>query len=116
TKRVKTKNFNVPFSVDTSLLADGQHTLELEAIDSSYNRNRTEIAYIFAVDNSPLHAAFVSSDYVVDQGKTLHLKIQANKKLATAEIKFLATIYKFHQESEDSTLYECFIPINCEER
>lgn len=115
-KRVKAKQFTVPFVIDTSTLADGQHTLELEAVDSSYNRNKTDIAHKFAVDNSPLHAAFVSSDYVVDQGKTLHLKIQANKKLTAAEIKFLSTTYKFHPESEDSTLYECFIPIDCEER
>src|SRR6266700_227343 len=80
TKRVKAKKFQVPFVIDTSTLADGQHTLELEAIDSSYNRNKTDITYNFAVDNSPLHAAFVSSAYIVDQGKTLHLKIQANKK------------------------------------
>lgn len=116
TKRVKAKQFEVPFAIDTSVLADGQHTLELEAIDASYNQNKTAIKYTFNVDNSPLCAAFISSEYVVDQGKTLHMKIQANKKLANAEVRFLSTTYKFYPESDDSTMYECFIPIDCEER
>lgn len=113
--RVKSKHFQLPFSVDTSMLDDGQHTLEVTAFDSSYNHNKTTIKSPFIVDNTPLRAAFLSSEYSVDQGKTLHLKIQANKKLADAQTKFLSKTYQFHPQSDDAVIYECFIPIDCEE-
>ena len=59
-------------------------------------------------------AAFIESDYKVDQGKTLHIKIQSNKKLAKAEVEFLSAKYECFPDSKGSTTYECFIPIEDE--
>ncbi len=114
--KVKARQFNVPFSIDTTTLPDGQHTLEVYAVDSSYHSNNATTSYRFIVDNAPLRATFLDSDYTVDQGKTLHMKLQANKKLAHAEVKLFATTYSFYPGSPDSTLYECFIPVDAEER
>lgn len=115
-KQVKASQFEVPFAIDTTTLPDGQHTLEIEAIDASYNRNKTQKIYTFNIDNTPLHAAFIDKEYMTRQGKTLHMKIQSNKRLAHAQFKFLSNVYSFYPESEDSTRYECFVPVDCEER
>ena len=114
--RVKAQAFDAPFSLDTLALTDGPHTLDVEAIDASYHRNSTAKKYTISVDNTPLRVAFLDTEYRVDQGKTIHMRIQSNKKLARAEMKLFATIYTFYPESDESTLYECFIPVDCEER
>jgi hypothetical protein len=115
-ERVKARQFEAPFSIDTLALTDGQHTLDVETVDSSYHRNITTAKYTFFIDNTPLRVAFLDAEYVVDQGKTAHLRIQSNKKLARAEMKIFASTYLFYPESDESTLYECFIPVSCEER
>lgn len=114
TKNVKSRQCDLPFSIDTATIPDGQHVLDVEAVDSSYNSNTTRKKIVFTVDNTPLRVSFVTPEYVVDQGKTLHLKIQANKRLAKAETKLFSTLYSFYPESEESTLYECFIPVECD--
>jgi hypothetical protein len=115
TNRIGSQYFERSVTIDLQGLADGQHTLDLEAVDSSYNRNKIKESWNFIVDNTPLRAGFLESEYRVSQGKTLHLKIQANKKLLKGSIKFLNQSYNFYPETDDSTLYECFVPIDCEE-
>lgn len=115
-KRVKAKQFDIPLSIDTTTMTQGAHTLDVIATDASYSRNNFSKKIIFNVDNAPLHAAVLSPEYSVYQGKTLQLKIQSNKKLDHASVNFLSKNYSFYPESENSTLYECFIPIDCEER
>jgi murein DD-endopeptidase MepM/ murein hydrolase activator NlpD len=116
TQWVKSKQFEFPFTIDTTTLADGQHTMDIEAMDSSYHANKTQKQYIFLVDNTPLRAVFADNEYRVDQGKTIHMKIQSNKPLANAEVKLFSKTFNFYPESDDSTTYECFIPVDCEER
>lgn len=115
-KYIRQQYFDIPFSYDITSLENGIHTLEIEAIDASYNQNVARLKTSFFVDNVPLKAEFLESRYTVDQGKTLHLKLQANKCLAKANVSFLGKDYYFHRESDHSTLYECFIPIDCEEK
>jgi len=112
---IKAKQFCIPIAIDTTELTEGKHTLDITAVDSSYNANETTQKIIFNVDNTPLRATFIESDYTVDQGKTLHMKIQSNKPLADASIKVCGHVHQFYPEREDSTTYECFIPIDCEE-
>lgn len=111
---VKAKEFKLPVSVDITDYSDGVHKLEIYAIDSSFNKNKSIKKLDFYVDNSPLKAAFVDSDYKVNQGKTLHIKIQANKRLGKAEIEFLSSKYTCFPDSINPTTYECFIPVECE--
>ncbi|MFH0898739.1 MAG: M23 family metallopeptidase [bacterium] len=111
---VKSKSFNIPFSIDTTTLEYGKHTLEVRSVDSSYNQNRSHDIYEFYVDNIPLKASFLQTKYTVDQGKTLHVKIQTNKKLNKTSLAFLSKTYECYPESLTSNIYECFIPIDCE--
>jgi murein DD-endopeptidase MepM/ murein hydrolase activator NlpD len=114
TEYVKAKKFEQPFTIDTTTLSEGNHTLSIEAKDSSYNANTTEKECTIVVDNTPLRAMFSQPEYTVDQGKTLHLKIQSNKKLTQATVKMFGSTYEFYPDAEDSTTYECFIPVECE--
>ena len=114
-KNVSAKNFNIPFKIDTNELSNGLHYLEVAAIDSSYNKNQTKDRLNFYVDNIPLKAAFLQQEYKVDQGKTVHAKIQTNKQLDLARIRFLEKVYNCYPESEHSNVYECFLPIDCEQ-
>lgn len=113
-KWIGSKKFEAPVSVDIATYSDGEHKLEVYAIDSSFNKNKSSQTLEFIVDNSPLRAAFVDSSYVVDQGKTLHVKVQSNKKLAKAEVEFGSTKYDCFPDAANSTVYECFIPIEAE--
>ncbi len=115
-QRVKARSFDVPFTIDTAKFADGTHELTVEAVDSSYHANKTQKKYTLTIDNTPLRATFIDNEYPVYQGKTLHMKIQSNKKLTQAQIKLFSSTYNFYPEAEDSTTYECFIPVDCEER
>ncbi|MCB9493222.1 MAG: M23 family metallopeptidase [Epsilonproteobacteria bacterium] len=112
---VRTARFTTPFVLDCSKLTDGKHTLEVEAVDASYKQNKIRHSYNFYVDNVPLRAQFVQQEYVTDQGKTVHMKIHANKKLESLTVTALSKTYEFLPESFDSTVYECFVPIDCEE-
>jgi hypothetical protein len=115
-KRVGAKKFEIPLRIDTLVLTDGAHKLEIKAVDSSYQQNKFEDSWNFNVDNTPLHAAFIDPEYTVWQGKTIHMKIQANKQLERATLKLFSETYHFTPESDNSTLYECFVPIDCEEK
>jgi len=112
---VKSKKFNLPFKIDTSSLVEYEHTLKLEAVDSSYKVNKLSEIIKFYVDNVPLKSAFMHDGYKVEQGKTLHLKMQLNKQVDFAEANVFSQKYCFYPESENSTVYECFIPIDCEQ-
>ncbi len=111
---VSAKKFRLPFKVDTFGLSHGQHSLKINAVDSSYNQNKNSEEWSFYVDNVPLKSAFLQQEYKVDQGRTVHAKIQANKQLANVKIKFLEKEYNCYPETEYSNVYECFIPIDCE--
>ena len=37
---VRSKKFELPFELETNSLEDGKHTLQIEAVDSSYNANK----------------------------------------------------------------------------
>jgi len=111
---VGAKKFEVPVSTSIADLPDGVHQLEIVAIDSSYHKNRGSEKFEFCVDNSPLRVSFVEPNFKVEQGHTIHVKIQSNKKLAKAEVEFNSIKYESFPDSKNSTVYECFIPIECE--
>lgn len=106
-----------PFAIPTKTISNGKHQLTIELIDSSYNHNKVSLERSFFVDNTPLQAAFVRSDAEnkVFQGRTLHVQFQVNKEIQDACIKTLSNTYACFPESKGSSVYECFIPISCEE-
>jgi murein DD-endopeptidase MepM/ murein hydrolase activator NlpD len=112
---VKARQFEIPLDINITQLTDGKHTLTIEAVDTSYHHNSSQAQWFFYVDNKPLRASFIEKMYKVAQGKTLHLKIQANKRLRAAVLQFLSNRYECTPISDLATTYECFIPIECEE-
>jgi len=112
------KNQERIFAVPTRTLTNGKHHFKAEFVDGTYHRNKTAIEYDFYVDNAPLQAAFIKSeaDLKVLQGRTLHLQFQVNKQIENAQVHALANVYECFPESKNSLVYECFIPIACEEK
>jgi murein DD-endopeptidase MepM/ murein hydrolase activator NlpD len=114
-KSIRAKEFDIPFEIDTKNLSDGKHILKIEATDSSYHANKSNDQIEFFVDNKPLQVAFLQPDYSVLQGRTLHPKIRVNKPGVMAKIKLFANEYECYPDSNGSTVYESFIPIDCEQ-
>jgi murein DD-endopeptidase MepM/ murein hydrolase activator NlpD len=112
------KNHGHPFTIHTKTLSDGRHTLKTMFSDTSYNKNSTVLERTFYVDNSPLQAAFIRfhEQYKVFQGRTLHIQFQVNKDIKEARVSALSNSYNCYPESKNSTIYEAFIPIECEEK
>lgn len=106
-----------PFSIPTRTISNGKHTIKLSFIDKTFKKNKALIEKEFYVDNIPLQAAFIQPEtaYKVLQGRTLHLQFQVNKKIKEAKALVLSNSYPCFPESKNSSIYETFIPIPCEE-
>lgn len=115
--KLSAKSQNHPFSIPTKTISNGQHTLKITLTDSTYYKNKAVIEHAFVVDNAPLQAALLRSDvdYKVFQGRTLHVQFQVNKPIKQAQVRALANTYECYPESPKSLIYECFIPVPCEE-
>jgi len=106
-----------PFSIPTRTISNGKHTIRISLIDRTFKKNKAIIEREFYVDNIPLQAAFIQPEtaYKVLQGRTLHLQFQVNKKIKEAKALALSNEYPCFPESKNSSIYETFIPIPCEE-
>lgn len=105
-----------PFKIETDRLSVGKHTLKICCVDKSYNKNTTWTEQTFCVDNRPLDVSFVNDGFSVLQGRTLHVKFQVNKEIEKACLKALANTYDCFPEQSALPVYECYIPISCEEK
>lgn len=107
---------NMPISIDTCSLSDGKHTLEVHVQDASFHANTTVKTYDIYVDNTPLQASLIDAVHAVDQGKTLWLQFQANKKVSQACVTVLGKTFCCYPAHQESKNYECFIPVDCDEQ
>ena len=114
-KSVRRACFDIPFKVESTSLEDGMHVFQILAKDGSYRSNTGMTQCAFYVDNSPLSVSFLDTDYAVSQGRTIHAKIVANKKLKQVKADLFGATYFFYPESDGSKVYECFIPVDCEQ-
>lgn len=116
--KINSSSFEHPFFIPTKPLPNGKHTLKVEAINGTHAGNKTNIERIFYIDNAPLQAAFLRPDteYKVFQGRTLHIQFQVNKDIREAHVETLSNSFPCFPEAKNSHIYECFIPINCEEK
>lgn len=105
------------FSIPTKTLAQGQHILKVELVNGTYERKSSTKHYTFFVDNIPLQASLIKSEceHKVFQGRTLHLQFQLNKDVKQAMVHTLSKSFPCFPETKGSLIYECFIPIACEE-
>jgi hypothetical protein len=106
------------FTIPTQQLSDGQHSLLVKFTDGTFHKNTVVLERSFTVDNVPLSASLITGDLsnTVQQGHTVHLQMQVNKKLKSATIHALSKSYACVPESAGSHIYECFVPIACEEQ
>lgn len=112
------KNEDYPFTIPTKTIANGPHELTINCMDTTYNKNKACIKRMFVVDNVPLQAAVIGSDAMqkVLQGRTLHIQLQVNKPVDNLVASVLSGKYTCFPESEGSLIYECYVPISCEEQ
>ncbi len=115
--KINKTSFEYPFTIPTQTLNNGKHTLEAVLENKTYNRTKNFQEVSFNVDNVPLLAAFVKSDddIKVFQGKTLHIQFQVNKEIKEAKAVALSREIVCVPESERSLIYECFVPVDCED-
>jgi hypothetical protein len=105
------------FTVPTKTLSNGKHTLKVDFTDNSYHKNTMLLNREFYVDNQPLQAVMLKTGAAnkVFQGRTLHVQFQTNKPVKKSLISILSCKYECFPEAQNSNVYECFIPIACEE-
>lgn len=115
--RIHKKEFEHPFTIPTKTLTNGKHSLFIEIQNGTYNKAKSTKELTFNVDNLPLQAAFVrgDSDAKVFQGRTLHVQFQVNKEIKQAKVQTLSKEFSCCPESPNSLVYDCYIPIDCED-
>ena len=121
--KIGKKNFSRSFEIDTAAVSQGrhgqsEHDLKVEVVAGTHNKNSVTLHEKFYVDNVSLQAAFVKPDsvYKVFQGKTFHIQLQVNKRIKEAKINVFSKAFACYQESKDALIYECFVPVECEEK
>src|SRR3989338_2354070 len=113
---ISKKSFEYPCPLNTRTLTNGKHTLQVKIIDGTYHKKEASTSCDFSVDNIPLQASFVQiQDLRVFQGRTMHVQFQTNKSLKEATVHIFNKQFPCMPETENSLLYEAFIPIDCEE-
>lgn len=115
--KVNKKEFEHPLPIDTRRMPNGKHTLKVEVQDGTFKRNKSVEEVTFFVDNTPIRAAFVrpETDFKVLQGRTLHIQFQVNKPIKEATISLLSNKFQCFPETANSSVWEAFVPIDCEE-
>lgn len=115
--KLSSRDYDHPFTIPTKTINNGEHKLSVILTDRTLNKNKTTIERTFFVDNLPLQAAFVKQDpqYRVFQGRTLHVQLQVNKPIERAQVNVLSHSYDCFPESPNSSIYEAYVAIPCEE-
>jgi hypothetical protein len=114
---INKQSFERNIQIPTKTLNDGKHEITFVAQNSTYHETVCTKSISFNVDNTPLQAAFVknNAEPKVWQGRTLHVQFQTNKPLKSVQAHAISKVYECYQEAPHSLVYECFIPIDCEE-
>jgi len=114
----KSKSCEYPFVIPVATLSNGPHALQVTFQDNTYHHTAAHADCTFYVDNAPLYATLVHADTEgrVPQGHTVHIQFQTNKPIKCAQAQALCRQYPCIAESPGSLVYECFIPIACEEQ
>lgn len=112
------KNADHQFIIPTRTISNGKHTLKTVFTDKTFHKNQSSLNQDFYVDNVQLQAALIKPDAAckVFQGRTLHVQFQVNKPIQQATVQALSETYECFPESKNSKVYECYIPVACEEK
>jgi hypothetical protein len=110
-------SYNFKFQIPSLKLIDGKHVLKIIVVDASRNKNFRETLIPFFIDNKPLEIKLVKEApfYSVFQGNTLHIILQSNKENVFGRIKTASGVFQIVNESQNSKILECFIPVSTDE-
>lgn len=114
---IKSSSGEKSLLLQTTRLSDGIHHLVVEAVDAARSPHRTRSDFAFMIDNAPLHCALArpENDLKVFPGRTLYVPLQLNKCVKRVVISAFAKEFYGVPAYENASLYECFIPVDCEE-
>lgn len=116
--RVNKRSCEYTYPMCTTKLSNGPHIMRVELVDGTRLHQTVSLERLFFVDNTNLQASFVrahTEGEKIFQGRTLHVQFQTSTPIKEATASFINAVYNCFPESAHSTLYECFIPIACEE-
>lgn len=110
-------SFTHEFALPTKDLEQGLHSLSITVESAGNKKLKTDLEIPFMIDRLPLQATLTKNelDAQVYQGRTLHIEFQANKEIKDATLKTLSFSYPCFLKSNRGYIYECFVPIDCEE-
>jgi Peptidase family M23 len=116
--KINKSSFEKTIIVPTQSLQDGNHTICVEVVNGIYNPLKTHKKIDFIVDNHMLQAALVKNvpEFNIYQGKTIHVRFQVNKPIKQAVAEVFNEQYPCFPETPRALLYECFVPISCDEK
>lgn len=115
--KIKKTKFDYNMVIPIEKLSSGKHTLKIIVENGTYQRKKTMKEIVFYIDTIPLKASFTKDPFQkkIFQGRTLRLKFQVNKEIKGAKAFVLDREIECVPESAKSLIYECFIPIDCED-
>ncbi len=114
--KINKKHGNYTFTLPTKNLTDGQHVMQALVVDGTKHQNSNSASCTFYVDNQGLQATVAMSpaDHKVQQGRCLHVQLQANKPMIEAKVKALSGVYNCFAKSKNASMFEVFIPCECD--
>lgn len=115
---IKNKHQDYPVLVPAHSIRDGKHEVRFSFVDNTYNRNNLSQTIKIHTDNKALQVTMHNKDEEVRvlQGRTMHLMFDVNKPIKDAQVISFSRHYPCFAQSQDSFVYEAFIPVACEER
>lgn len=84
------------WTLDTTPLPDGEHSISLVATDRSFWKHKTRRTFVFFVDNTPPQLHISPESLRARQGKTLGMFVQSDEPLAVLEGKIFNRIVRFY--------------------
>ena len=84
------------WTLDTTVLNDGEHTIALVAADKSWRKHTTRKSFVFFVDNTPPTLHLSPESARARQGKTLGMFVRSDEPLAELEGKIFDRIVQFY--------------------
>lgn len=91
----KRRLLNFKLKLDTALLADGKHALEINAVDKKGNEGSAGVE--FYTDNTPTVVELTFEPARVDQGRILQVRLSSNEKLYNLEGELWEQKFAFYE-------------------
>ncbi len=103
--------------LQTTRMHDGQHVLLMNATDGARTVHQSQQEILFHVDNAPLQASLArpEAEFKVLSGHVLYVPVQVNKQVKRVCVQAFSKEFRAIPASAQATLYECFIPVDCDE-